>query len=169
MYPASTLKDLYKHFFQDKFGPGHIIADTASAGSYLRAELEGLTESEGPVAEPTGWAGNFYRVNLSVIKNNQLSYEAYFDAFIRSVQGIVPPTVDEWQKEWARIEAVIRSMSLPLPAYEADRKEIDSLLARGVYVGHHSRQFEAHYAPHYRIISKEIYEKELLPLIGRQD
>ena len=37
-YPQSTLKDLYKNFFQDRFGPGHIIADTA-AGSYLRWEL----------------------------------------------------------------------------------------------------------------------------------
>ena len=27
-YPKSTLKDLYKNFFQDKFGPGHIIGDT---------------------------------------------------------------------------------------------------------------------------------------------
>ena len=25
-YPKSTLKDLYKNFFQDKFGPGHIIS-----------------------------------------------------------------------------------------------------------------------------------------------
>ena len=29
-YPKSTLKDLYKNFFQDKFGPGHIISDTTA-------------------------------------------------------------------------------------------------------------------------------------------
>lgn len=25
MYPNSTLRDIYKNFFQDRFGPGHIM------------------------------------------------------------------------------------------------------------------------------------------------
>lgn len=37
-YPESRLTDLYKNFFQDKFGPGHMVADTASAGAYIRRE-----------------------------------------------------------------------------------------------------------------------------------
>lgn len=164
-YPKSTLKDLYKNFFQDKFGPGHIINDTTAAANYLRRELASYTETEGEVAEPTGWEGNFYRVNLSVIKKNQIPYPVFFEAFVRSVNGIRPVTVAEWQKEWNRIEAIIRSMNLSLPDYEADKKEIDERLNRGEYVGHHSKQFEDSYSPHYRIISKDIFEKELMPLI----
>lgn len=38
LYPQSRLIDLYKNFFQDKFGPGHMVADTASAGAYIRRE-----------------------------------------------------------------------------------------------------------------------------------
>lgn len=113
-YPKSTLKDLYKNFFQDKFGPGHIVSDTTAAGNYLRREMASYTETEGEIAEPTGWEGNFYRVNLSVIKNGQIPYQTFFDAFIRSVNGIRPVTVAEWQKEWNRIEAIIRSMNLSL-------------------------------------------------------
>lgn len=71
-YPKSTLKDLYKNFFQDKFGPGHIISDTTAAGNYLRREMASYSEIEGAVAEPTGWEGNFLRVNLSVIKTGQI-------------------------------------------------------------------------------------------------
>lgn len=164
-YPKSTLKDLYKNFFQDKFGPGHIVSDTTAAGNYLRREMASCTETEGEIAEPTGWEGNFYRVNLSVIKNGQIPYQTFFDAFIRSVNGIRPVTVAEWQKEWNRIEAIIRSMNLSLPDYENDRKEIDDRLERGEYVGHHSKAFEDSYSPHYRIISKEIFEQELQPLI----
>ena len=122
-------------------------------------------KSLGEIAEPTGWEGNFYRVNLSVIKNGQIPYQTFFDAFIRSVNGIRPVTVAEWQKEWNRIEAIIRSMNLSLPDYENDRKEIDDRLERGEYVGHHSKAFEDSYSPHYRIISKEIFEQELQPLI----
>lgn len=164
-YPKSTLKDLYKNFFQDKFGPGHIVSDTTAAGNYLRREMASYTETEGEIVEPTGWEGNFYRVNLSVIKNGQIPYQTFFDAFIRSVNGIRPVTVAEWQKEWSRIEAIIRSMNLSLPDYENDRKEIDDRLERGEYVGHHSKAFEDSYSPHYRIISKEIFEQELQPLI----
>jgi hypothetical protein len=33
-YSESTLQDLYKNFFQDYFGPGHLLDDTLSAGAY---------------------------------------------------------------------------------------------------------------------------------------
>lgn len=165
-YPKSTLKDLYKNFFQDKFGPGHIVSDTTGAGNYLRRELASYTIAEGALAEPTGWEGNFYRVNLSVIKNNQIPYDRYFDAFVRSVNGIQPVPVSEWQKEWHRIEAVIRTMNLSLSGYETDKVEIEERLDKGEYVGHHSKVFEDTYAPHYRIISKEIFEEEILPLLS---
>lgn len=168
-YPKSTLKDLYKNFFQDKFGPGHIISDTTAAGNYLRREMASYSKTEGDIAEPTGWEGNFYRVNLSVIKNGQIPYQTFFDAFVRSVNGIRPVTVAEWQKEWNRIEAIIRSMNLTLPDYEADKQEIDNRLNRGEYVGHHSKVFEDSYMPHYRIISKDIFEQELQPLIQLTD
>lgn len=164
-YPKSTLKDLYKNFFQDKFGPGHIVSDTTGAGNYLRRELTSYTIAEGALAEPTGWEGNFYRVNLSVIKNNQIPYDRYFDAFVRSVNGIQPVPVLEWQKEWLRIEAVIRAMNLSLPGYETDEVEIEERLDKGEYVGHHSKVFEDTYSPHYRIISKRIFEEEILPLL----
>ena len=166
-YPKSTLKDLYKNFFQDKFGPGHIISDTSAAGKYLRSELSSYTDAEGAVAEPTGWEGNFLRVNLSVIKSGEVPYDIYFDAFIRSVQGIHPVSVEVWQKEWQQIEAIIRSMNLSVPEYEADRQEIEERLNRGDYVGHHSKAFEAAYTPQYRIISKQIFEKELQPLLDK--
>lgn len=165
-YPKSTLKDLYKNFFQDQYGPGHLIGDTAAAGKYLRQELSSYTVLSGEVAEPTGWEGNFLRVNLSVIKTNQIPYPVFFDAFVRSVNGITPLPVGEWKGQWRRIEAIIRSMGLSLPSYEADRKEIQDRLNRGEYVGHHSKVFEDAYRPHYRIICKEIFENELEPLLS---
>ena len=41
-YPESTLKDIYKNFFQDAFGPGHLMSGDADAEErmkeYLRRE-----------------------------------------------------------------------------------------------------------------------------------
>ena len=167
-YPKSTLKDLYKNFFQDKFGPGHLIDDTVSAGKYLRYELDSYSDISGEIAEPTGWEGNFLRVNLSVIKTGIIPYDTFFDAFIRSIHNIRPVPVADWTKEWKEIENVISSMNLPLPDYEKDKKEINDRLEQGIYVGHHSKIFEETYTPHYRIISKSIFKEELEPLLNKK-
>lgn len=166
-YPKSTLKDLYKNFFQDKYGPGHIISDTTGAGNYLRRELSTMTSSDGELVEPTGWEGNFYRVNLSLIKEGRIPYNVFFDAFIRSVNGIEPPPVPVWKEEWENIETIISSMELTLPDYESDKAEINERLEKGEFVGHHSPLFEETYSPHYRIISRDVFEKELQPLMDK--
>lgn len=164
-YPKSTLRDLYKNFFQDRFGPGHMISDTTVAGAYLREELATATRLDGQCYEPTGYEGNFYRVNLSLVKDGIVPYGVYFDAFVRSVNGVHPISVEAWKEEWRTIGSVISGMDLHLDGYEQDRQEIDSLLEQGKYVMHHSRTFIDTYDPHYRIMEKEIFNEEILPLI----
>ena len=167
-YPHSTLRDLYKNYFQDRFGPGHIIADEKAADNYLRYELEHAAPMEGNDYEPTGYEERFMRVNLSVIADGRVPYDKYLSAFVRSVNGIEPITIEQWREEWKVIDEVIAKMNLNLPNYEADRAEIWALLERGEYVMHHSKLFEQHYDPHYRIIEREIFQREILPLIEQK-
>lgn len=167
-YPHSTLRDLYKNYFQDRFGPGHIIADEKAADNYLRYELENATTMEGDDYEPTGYEERFMRVNLGVIADGRVPYDKYLSAFVRSVNGIEPITIEQWREEWKVIDEVINEMQLNLPNYEADRAEIWALLERGEYVMHHSKLFEQHYDPHYRIIEREIFQREILPLIEQK-
>jgi hypothetical protein len=164
-YPESTLKDLYKSFFQDRFGPGHIITDTSAVKDYLLRELDACTIISGEMIEPTGWQHNFYRVNLGAVKNNLIPYEILLSAFIRSANEVEPVTVEEWRKEWTQIETVIRAMNLTLTDYETDHRDIDSRLQKGNFVGHHSKAYNKAYNPHYRIISRKILEEEILPLL----
>lgn len=42
---------------------------------------------------------------------------------------------------------------------------ISEILRQGKYVMHHSREFNETYDLYYRIIDKQLFEKELLPLI----
>ena len=165
VYPKSTLQDLYKNFFQDYFGPGHIVSDTTSAGAYLNNELASFEHANGAFFEPTGYNGNFYRVNLSVIKKGLISRDVFFEAFIQSVSDIQTITHDEWKIEWKTIDSVINTMNLSLVNYEQDRKSLFSLLEQGKYVVHHSEPFSAEYDPHYRIIGRDIFIKEILPLL----
>ena len=164
-YPASTLQDIYKNFFQDRFGPGHIVADTARAGAYLREELKQVKHLDVPMYEASGERAAYYRVSLAAIKSGLVSYEVFFSAFIRSVTALPGVDVSDWAKEWASIEKIIRSMSLDLPNYEEDARAIEALLAQGYSAVHHSKAYNLHYQPHYRLIEKKIFEKEILPLL----
>ena len=167
LYPESTLRDLYKNFFQDRFGPGHIIADNTAADRYLRYELNTAEGFEGLDYEPTGYEGRFLRVNLGVIADGRVPYDKYFDAFVRSVNGITPISIEEWSKEWHEIDSVIMTIGLDLENMTHDRAEIKALIDGGEYVMHHSQRFNDHYQPHYRIIERTIFESEILPLLSK--
>lgn len=161
MYPASTLQDLYKSFFQDRFGPGHLISDTAMAAGFLRSEVVGMTASDSlPLVEPTGYDHRFYRVNLSVIRDSVVRFPVFFDAFVRSISEIELPALADWNKEWSCIEDVIDRMQLNVPGYDADKERLSRMLQSGEYVVHHSDTFLQNYPLHYRIISRDIVEQE---------
>ncbi len=164
-YPASQYRDVYKNFMQDFFGPGHILADTAASARYLRHELAEEGPFEGPLYEKTGFRGNFYRVNLSVIKDSLVPYDLFFNTFVESVQGITPPSGEEWMKTWTLIDSVISAKDIHFIDEEADRQALQTQFAEGNYIAHHSRRFNDSVHFHYRIISRENFESILLPLI----
>lgn len=166
-YPQATLRDIYKSFFQDKFGPGHIVTDTASAANYLRKELAEMGETHCPYYEQTGYSANFYRVNLSLIKQGIIPFDLFFDAFIRSVIDTRPISLDQWRSEWQQVDSIIAAMNLHLPNYEADRAALNALLAQRKYVVHHSATYNSAYHPHYRLIQRNIFQTNLLPLIPK--
>ncbi|MDE6649825.1 MAG: hypothetical protein K2K45_07840 [Muribaculaceae bacterium] len=164
-YPSSQYRDVYKNFMQDFFGPGHILADTAASGRYLRHELAEEGPFEGPIYEKTGYKGNFYRVNLSLIKDGIVPYNTFFPAFVESVQGITPPSGEEWMKTWNQIDSVIKAKKLHFPDEATDRNELQKQFVEGNYIAHHSHRFNDSVHFHYRIISRDIFESRILPLV----
>ena len=165
-YPASQYRDVYKNFMQDYFGPGHILNDTVAAGKYLRNELENSDTFDGPDFEPTGFEGNFYRVNLRLIKEGTIPYDKFFDAFVNSVQGIVPPDGETWMKTWGEIDNEIQSMGLSFENEAQDRADLAEQFKDGNYVVHHSDAFNEANNFHYRIVSKDIFNRQLRPYLA---
>ena len=161
-YPESTLQDIYKSFFQDRFGPGHLITNTSAAREYLHHELNEMAKTVIPYYEPAGAGENYYRVNLAVIKDGIITENDFFNAFIESAAKVKFPTVEKWAEEWAEI---LKTVPTDIENYHADKAMIDSVLTEGKYAIHHSRRFNEAYCPHYRLIDKTIFESKLLPLI----
>jgi hypothetical protein len=166
IYPESHLQDLYKNFFQDRFGPGHLIPDSTMAGEYLRNELHSYVQINNyPLVELIGWEGNFYRVSTDILKMEIIPYSVYLDAFVESANTTTETSTEEWKTEWNKILTVIEKMKLDIPDYEADKIKIQEHIDAGKSAMHHSKAFEEAYQPHYRIIKKEVYLKQIKPLL----
>lgn len=165
-YPQLRLLDIYKSCFQDFMGPEHLVADTASVSAYLDRELDGMA-GEAPAAgyyEPCGPQGKHVRVNLSAVQQGVITKQALLDAFVRSANG-KHPSVKAWKKRWKKMMRIIDGMHLNLPHYAEDRAFIDGVLKQGKYAISHSPEFREAYHPHYRIVERGIFERELKPLL----
>lgn len=164
-YPQATLQDIYKGHFQDKFGPAHLLTNREMVKSYILEEIQQADSLAGDYYIPCGWKGQFYQVNLSVIHDGKISIDTFVDAFMGSANGIDTTLTPQWIEEWEEIQKAVRKVAPQLNGYEEDSIRLAHLLEEGKYVVHHSRLFNQTYQPHYRIIRKDIFDKEILPLL----
>ena len=158
-YPESTLQDIYKSFYQEHFGPGHIISDTASARRYLMSELSEMGETASLYFEPTGSQGDYVRVYLSAVADSRITAEQLLDAFIRSANSWQEPTVS-WMEKWEAIVSIIQANKIELEGFETDLPLLTEA-ARNSQAVHHSRRYNEAYHPHYRIVERGIFERDL--------
>ena len=172
-YPESRVLDIYKSFCQDNLGPGHLIPNPQSAKNYLMSELETFREdldsarydAPGIMYYPAGDKGNYVRVDLSVVLDSLVGEEAFLDAFVRSANEGQRLTEEQWVAKWKRIEKIIRKDFPDIPDAKEDLETINSYLDKGELIIHHSEAFSKAYNPHYRIIARDMFEKEIKPRI----
>lgn len=151
-YPNATLQDMYKTCYQDFFGPGHLVPDTAMAHQYLSDEIAdcaGQDLSRMPPYEPTGFRHRFVRVNLSEVLNGNMSEEELFGKFL-SAAAQNNAFSEDWSSEWQQIETIAVSVC-PAWADSALQAELRFAAQQNCAV-RHSESFRKAYNPHYRIV-----------------
>ena len=186
-YPKSRLLDIYKSCFQDYMGAEHLVSDRQRVKMYLDEELAttSLDKLMPWYYEPCGIDSCYYRVSIRTIKEGIITEDMLLDAFIRSANGrnsklkdgrVVTvesetnserPSVDSWSERWRKIIGIIDGMKLNLPNYQEDKNFIDSILSEGKYAISHSPEYREAYHPHYRIVERSIFEREIKPIILR--
>ena len=166
-YPASTLQDIYKSFFQDAFGPGHLIDNPVQAKQYIEEESLQSHESLCELYEKAGAGENYYRVSLSLVASGTVGVEQLADALCRSAAMTQNPSATEWQSTWQKIERITAKYKHLLQGYDQDRKKINQTIESGNFMMRHSAAYNRNYHPHYRIIHRTIFETEILPLISK--
>ena len=162
-YPEATLVDIYKGSFQDVFGPAHILTDRDAVTKYIRYEMEHAEAWEEDDYTPCGWQGNFLQVNLKVIADGRVPMDDFVDAFMASANGIDTTLTQAFVEDWQKIQQAVRTAAPQLEGFSEDSTLLANLLKEGKYVVHHSRKFNEHYHPHYRIIRKDLFEEKILP------
>lgn len=162
-YPAATLRDMYKSFFQDYFGVAHMLAERDKVKGYIEYELATADTLDAAYYEPCGWRGNFVRVNLAAVRDGHISIDELTDAFMASVAYSRNEVTHEWLCEWESIMRAIRVVSGDMIAFREDSTALATMLAAGKYVVHHSETYSRLYHPHYRIVHKSIFEERILP------
>ncbi len=166
-YPKSTLQDIYKSFYQDHFGPGHMISDPGSAWDYLMDELGEMTETSTVYYEPTRNEGRFVRVYLSAVTDSLITADQLLDAFVCSANMVKKPEMD-WEAEWKAIVGVIKKYGIRVNGFKTDAPLLNKA-SRNQQAVHHSQAYNDAYHPHYRIVERGVFEKELMPLITSGD
>jgi len=71
----------------------------------------------------------------------------------------------DWKGQWERIEKVLRQVNPQPKNFDEDAAFIRYIMDQGQYAVHHSRHFNEVYDPHYRIIRRDLFEREILPLL----
>ena len=172
-YPESRVQDIYKSFCQDNLGPEHMIPNPDAARDYLLSELDeyrsdladGKYTKPAKRYEPVGDEGNYIRVELSVILDSLVTAEHLLDAFVSSANAGQNMTTEEWMQKWKEVATVIRRDFSGIPECKQDLLQIDSLMSEGHFILHHSPVYEAAYHPHYRIIARDIFDRDIKPLL----
>lgn len=157
-YPEASLLDLYKNYFQDAYGPGHLIPDTTHAGEYLNWELSQSDWSDTLLWQPLGTQHDFYRINLLLLKNGTIPRDTLLFGMVKSAQLSKNPDIESWKKEWNEVLQIIKKHKPDLLGMEQDEKQIAETLSKGNVVMHHSKRYEETYHPHYRIIHRSVFE-----------
>ena len=174
-FPESTLQDIYKSFYQARFGTGHMISDTAAMRAYLLYELEVAAADTfpSPYYEPVGANGAFVRVYLRNVIEGRLTAEQLLDAFVRSAHPAQPATPDpatpnqpatslpatpaqSWPDEWSAIVQTLREMGW---AIDEDDYALLTQAAQNNRAVHHSPSYRNAYHPHYRLVRADIWQE----------
>ena len=158
-YPASTLQDIYKGFFQDEYGSGHLVEDYDFAREYFDLELDDMVSRGMHEVEPCGEGKNFVRVPMDLVKDGMIPDNEFFMAFFEGAGKFKEPDIRQWREKWDHIEKEIEKMDLRLPNFEKDKQALTRLLFTGQPAIHHSQAYNDAYDPHYRIMSNEQWEK----------
>ena len=152
-YPLMQPTDAVKLLYQNEFGGGHLIRDTASCRAYLRREyLQTERSEQWPKYEQIG--NGLVRVHLSAVPAEEL--DALGEAFLRSA-AIHRGELESFLKKLELLRKVCAE-----GVFSFDMTQLDAYLKAYAQAGYpmvsHSDAYREAYHPAYRIVRTDQLE-----------
>lgn len=135
-YPMAEPTDLYKLVFQDLYGPGHLLTDSLAAMRYISSEVAQMSDTAYPE----------YMRSIDDGPFPLYEYTLCDSAFVRVNLVLVKRGV----------------ISLPELVSAVMRSTEGMVTPDSKFVMSHSAAFKAACDPHYRIVRRDIFEREFL-------
>ncbi len=167
LHPKAKLRDYYKLFYQAIYGPGHLLNNLSEAKRYLKHELSNLKENDDPDFQDLSLSKDldFVRVNLNFVKRNDVAFDSLFEVLIESASAAIE--FDKLSfKKYLNVFWKVTSLIFPdLNEFNEQAFELKRILNQGDYVLHHSETYREAYKPHYRVVSKQIWNESFEHLL----
>jgi hypothetical protein len=158
-HTALAPQDVYKLIYQRVFGPEHSIDNLPAARERLYLEI--LHLPEGPPAMPLlePLSATLCRLNLHpLMHSGGGNVAAVWRAFKQTVREFQPGTVADLQRHW---RLFLASPWAERYAPAALEQYWQCLATEGFPAVHHSRDYTAANAPHYRVVLRSLGERLL--------
>ena len=140
-FPESRFVDIYKSFFQDAYGPGHLIPDTTHAGIYLSEDLLNENWPDTMLWQATGINHDFYRINLVLVKNGTIPRDTFLLAMLESATLARKPEISDFKNQVKELYEAVKKQHPDLPDLEKDKDAIDAQLDKSEVMMHHSEHY----------------------------
>lgn len=150
-YPLMEPTDAVKLVYQNEFGGGHLIQDTAACMAYLKKEYETIAQDPNmPLFEEIG--NGIVRVNLAALPEDQL--DRLGERFIRSAaahKGTLPRFLE-------KLDVLCQLTRAGCFAFGMDALEtyLTAYKAAGYPPVSHSETYRSTYHPAYRIVQEKL-------------
>jgi hypothetical protein len=159
LYPLLSLRDVYKSFFQDAFGPGHLLCDQEKARADYKEELGAMRSRGRRTVEPCGMGVHFCRVPLDLVLDGILEEKRYFSSFLAGASEFSVIDLGVWKEKWCHILEALQLRRESICNFSVDSEYILKALEIGMCAMSHSGLYRELYDPHYRIFSLEQQQK----------
>lgn len=150
-YPLAQTQDFVKLAYQQEFGPGHMVADSAGAMARLAEEWHTMPPAPPPPAALEAIGGGLWRAHLRCFSQAQLgALCGFFVSCANQKRGSAGGLAQ-------RLEAILRLCRGGRlgPDYAQAAAWIEEYSGRGFEPVGHSREYCRAYLPAYRVVGDD--------------
>ena len=154
LHPFATLIDYYKLVFQATFGPAHILKNKDVAYQVLVNEISLLEDRKDANIQDLSFMTDFMRVDLQLVE--KIKMDNFWAILLKSADIFFNINKEGWLNIWSEAENYLSNFTLK--NFEKDKMLLTSKVENVAPV-HHSDIYKTNYNPHYRVVSKGLWQR----------